>query len=246
MPDKLRLSLFTALPLCRAEGLAALLDGLEADPEFRPTNWGENERAAQPYKRSALLKEVGGYKPGLRMPGVARRKEPRYAGYFNADATGAQAVHLEFAGAPGAEALGGIFRFGSRLAEHLRPLFGFAHPVWLGKGQEYNVAGRLDAKEFRKFGPRSICARTWLGPWLVEEIGRDRLDSAGAVVTDAVWGGVETDLLPDPWTREIGPLAKARTRVMAALADAGVFGDYSVSMKYKPGQRWAGVPAPVE
>jgi hypothetical protein len=244
MPDKVRISLFTALPLCREEGLAALLDGLEAVPAFRPTHWGENERALLPYDRAAVLAEVGAYPPGLRMPGIARREPVRYTGYFNADASPAQGVHLEVPGELGSEQLRDVFAFGTALADRLRPLYGLVHPVWLGQGQEYNVSGRIDVKEFKKFGPRSVCARTWLGPGLVGLIGRDLLDRSGALVTDTAWGGVQLELLPEAWNHGITALEEARSRVMAALSPAGVFGDYAVSRQYKPGPRWSGVPAP--
>jgi hypothetical protein len=232
MPDKIRLTLFTVLPLCRKEGLTAFLEGLEAGG-LTPTNWGENERAPNAYDRSVFLAEVADYSPGVRMPGIASRTGLKYTGHFNADAS-VQGVYLEFIGKVD---LRTVFASGSHLAEPLNPLFGFVHPVWLGKGQEYNVSGRLDRKEFMKFGPRAMCARTWLGRSLVELIGRELLDRSGAVVETA--SGIEVDLLPEPWERDIEALADAQRRVMAVLAPVGVFGDYAVSRQYKPGQRWA-------
>jgi hypothetical protein len=208
-----------------------------------PDPLGEDERARLPYERAAVLAEIGTYPPDLRIPGIARRASGGYTGYFNADASPAQGVHLEFSGGPEAGALQGLFQFGSILADSLRPLFGFTHPVWLGRGQEYNVAGRLDVKEFKKYGPRSLCARTWIGPWLVGLIGRDRLERVGGV-TDTDWGGVQIDLLPTVWSHDIEPLADARTRAMSTLAEAGVFGDYAVARQYKPGLRWQDVPNP--
>ena len=168
----------------------------------------------------------------------------KYDGYFTAST--AQWVEFIIPGQGQQLSPQMVFEFGTTLADHLHPVFGFVHPVWLGKGQEYNAAGVLNDKELKEYGPQSICARTWLGPWLVHQIGRDLLDHCGAVVADTPWGGVTVDLLPDPWTHDIEPLAEARLRVMAALAPSGVFGDYSVPRKYKPGPKWTGLPAPTK
>jgi hypothetical protein len=125
------------------------------------------------------------------------------------------------------------------LARHLTPLFGTAHPVWLGKGQDYNAASVLCDKELRQFGPGSLCARTWFGPHLVKLIGRERLAGAVHSLIDLPAGVVQADLLPEPWAHDISDLAPARVRGMAVLAEAEVFGDYSVRRHTKAGRLWA-------
>lgn len=237
----MRLALFTPLPLGRRKGLNALLDGLESDELFGPTHWGDNERARNNYVRAEMVDTISAYKPGYFVPGLARRKGVKYVGYFDADAGPVQSLHIDFRHEL-SEHLEQIFALGTALFRRLKPLFGFVHPVWSGRGQEYNVAGRLNGKEFRKYGPRSMCPRTWLGPPLIEAIGRERLAACGVVVADTRWGGAEVDLLPGPWRHDIGPLDNVRTRVMTALAPAGVFGDYSRSLHYKPGPNWTEIP----
>ena len=243
LPDKIRLAMFTPMPLCHGAGATALLDGLTADARFAPTHWGENERCRQQYVRADMIAAVGEYPPGHSMPGIARRKAIPYAGYFDADASAAQGIHLDFPAVTREAELAAVFELGRALAAHLRPLFGYVHPVWLGKGQEYNVAGRLDANEFRAFGPRSLCARTWFGPHLVGLLGRERLAASVSMIEDTPGGGVQIDLLPEVWTRDITTLEPARVRGMAALADAEVFGDFTVSRRYKAGRRWDCPPA---
>ena len=73
-PDLVRMALFTALPLYRKKGPNAFLGGLEADGDFAPTHWGENERAKLPYVRAEMVEVAGKYSPGYYMPGIARRK----------------------------------------------------------------------------------------------------------------------------------------------------------------------------
>ena len=186
-PDLIRIAMFTPLPLCRKKGLNALLDGLEAEEKFGPTHWGENERARTVYLRAEMLAVAGKYPPGYFMPGIARRKSVKYAGYLDADSGPVQSVKLHFESELDTQ-LQQIFELGSTLAGRLKPLFGTVQPIWRGKGQEDNVADRMDTDEFREFGPRSICARTFLGPTLVALIGRNRLDQCGAIITDTAWG----------------------------------------------------------
>ena len=163
-----------------------------------------------------------------------------YAGYFNADSGAVQSVKLRFESDLDTQ-LQQVFALGSTLAGKLKPLFGTVQPVWLGQGQDDNVADRLDADEYRNFGPRSICARTFLGPMLVGLIGRENLDDCG-VASDTRWGGVEVDLLAEPWRYGIREIGKARKRALALMAKTGIFGDYSLARKYKPGPRWIEIP----
>jgi hypothetical protein len=216
--------------------VSALLDALGSD--FTPTHWGENERCRLAFDREKMIATIGAYPPDHYIPGVARRRPFAYAGWFVTDAGTMQKVYLEFGPPPDPAALQTVFDLGERLARHLTPLFGTVHPVWLGKGQDYNAASVLCDKELRQFGPGSLCARTWFGPHLIDLIGRERLAGAVHSLVELPGGCVQADLLSDPWAHDIGTLEPARVRGMAALAEAEVFGDYSVFRKYKAGVRW--------
>ena len=243
LPDKIRLTLFTPLPLCQKAGVTALLDGLSELKRFAPTHWGENERCRNAFVRRSMIAAVSKYPPDHYIPGIARRMAISYAGYFDADAGPAQGVRLDFSAIESEAEMMAVFELGRSLAAHLRPHFGFVHPVWLSKGQVYNVAGRLNANEFRAFGPRSLCARTWFGPHLLTLLGRERLAGAVHSLEDLPGGGVQADLLERPWEHGIVKLERARKRGMAVLADAEVFGDLSKSGHYKAGRRWVCPPA---
>lgn len=169
---------------------------------------------------------------------MARRRTPNYRGHATLLFDDVQSLTLEFKVNSETE-LRQLFELGSNMATPLQPVFGFVHTVWFKKGQEYNVAGRLAAKELRKYGPRSICARTWFGPGLIESIGRRVIEECELETRELAWGGLELDLVPSPWMSTIGELNAHRKTAMEKLEPTGVFGVYS-KRPYCAGLNWKG------
>ena len=112
VPDTIRVVLFTPLSQCSESGLNAMLDGLEQLPKFCPTHWGDNERCREVYDRAGFWKLLHDVTPGIYLPGIARRSAPKYTGYFNADDSAAQGVHLEFPATESRPLMKSIFEFG--------------------------------------------------------------------------------------------------------------------------------------
>lgn len=237
MPDAVKIALFTRGTYQKG-GKQRLANALEALP-FPVTHWGIEERKLSPYVRQEFVDALP-REPHFLTPTIARRKTAKYKGYISLAFADLQGFHIELDALEDGEGLRPVFEFGSNLANSLEPFFGFVHPVWYKKGQEYNVAGRLTAKEVREFGPRSLCARTWLSSTLVQMLGRERIEACGLEIRETAWGGLELDLLPDPWSSTIRKLESKRKKAMEILAPAGIFGDYAKSFHYAPGANWGG------
>lgn len=235
IPDVVRVVLFTRR-LFEPGGAERLADALETEP-YPATHWGIEERKLSLYDRNTFLVEMpkaSSVRPRI----VARRRTPRYSGYATLLFDDVQSLTLEFKAKKEME-LPHIFELGSNMATSLEPIFGFVHPIWYKQGQEYNVAGRLAAKEVRKYGLRSVCARTWFGPDIIESIGRKLLDECDLQIREVAWGGLELDLTTSPWLSTIDELNVRRKAAMKKLEPTGVFGDYS-KRPYKSGAKWQG------
>jgi len=220
------------------QGVELLLTAL--GPDYVPTHWGLDERAPNPFDVEAVVAGVLGLPTSVAMPALHRRKSPRYQAYFTAKNQGLTGVKLEFSSMTSVLALRRVFELGARLASALKPHFGFVHPIWrLGdRSQTYSAIGILSVTEYAKFGPKGLCARTWIGPLLLDRITTALLRGSGAFVVQESWGGAHVDLVEEPWSAGFERLAQAQTRSMQHLVPAGVWSDHSVPYDPKPGPRW--------
>src|SRR4051812_37839493 len=96
MADRTLVVIFTKTALRSETGLERLLDAFDSVEEFTPTHWGQDERARDPYDRAQLIKEVSSLKSEFGMPGLQRRRPPRYKAYFSAKNSGLKVVKVEF------------------------------------------------------------------------------------------------------------------------------------------------------
>jgi hypothetical protein len=141
-----------------------------------------------------------------------------------------------------------LFEAHAQMCGILRPLFGTLLPFFRNIGEVWtddaalNITTRFD---LMVYGLPPLGARTWLGPYAVQQIGRARLESAPDVVLrDQADGAVMVDLSPEPWTLD-GPTCLSRARAVTAhLAESGAFGDYREPIRFKRpyNPRW--VPPP--
>jgi hypothetical protein len=238
MPNRVEISVITKSSLRSRAGLEQLLDAFESVNEFTPTHWGVDERARNPYNRKELVATVSAFKSDFYLPGLHRRQVPRYQAYFSARNQGLNYVKVEFGSSLRQKDLPRVFTLGDALAANLKAEFGFVHPVWLEGSQEYCASGKITADELQKYGPTSVCARTWFGPHLVQLIGQERLSSSGAVIQATPWGAIQLDLVQHPWTSDVEELSSRQVEVMKHLQPTGVFGDYTQVLEYKPGSSW--------
>lgn len=88
-----------------------------------------------------------------------------------------------------------------------------------------NLAARATPEKYRNVGPGGLAMRTHFGPFLVAQIGRERLLSLPAPtrVTELAWGGVRIDLVPEPWLASQASLRQAFATTRAHLEPAQFF-----------------------
>jgi hypothetical protein len=147
---------------------------------------------------------------------------------------------LSYESAMSASHLPAIFEGATRLANTLRPEFGFVHLFWLQEParESYNFGYRLQARDLDSVGIGNVHARTWFGPYLIELIGRPLLLGLPSAV-EMVWGGIEVDLVAKPWLADADTLWEAQNNLMKQLRARGVVGTFKgPPMRWKPGPRW--------
>ncbi|MBE9127621.1 MULTISPECIES: hypothetical protein [unclassified Coleofasciculus] len=242
MPDRVEIVVITKSSLRSSPGLEHLVNAFESVKEFVPTHWGVDERARNPYDRNEVLTTVSDFKTDFYMPGLHRGQSPRYKAYFSARNQGLNYVNVEFGSSLRQKDLPRVFALGDALAAELEAEFGLVHPVWLEGSQEYCASGKINADELQKYGLNPVCARTWFGSHLVQLIGRERLSNSGAIIQDTPWGGIQLDLVQQPWESDVETLSSRQHEVMKHLQPSGVFGDYTTILAYKPGANWIPIP----
>lgn len=230
----------TQLSLRTRKGVSLLLDAFESVTDLRPTHWGPDERARNAYERDEMISAVSGFSHDFRVPGLRRTKPPRYKAYFSANNEGLNDITVEFGPSLHSRDLKLFFLLGNALAERVAPEYGFVHLIWrLGdRSQEYNASGILSAGELQACGPKAPPSRTWYGPYFVRLIGRERLCTCGADIQETSWGGIQLDLVRDPWESDFDRLHAQQMSVMNNLQPSGIFGDYTKPLKCAPGPRW--------
>ncbi len=247
MPDNVFIELLTCARLHSRDELNRLLMALENSVDGPPTHWGHEDRADVVYQHNNLLDEITSLTGDALVPTLHRRKSPRYETSFSIRRHDFNFVSVEFASGVPDEKLVDVFSLGNALADALQVEFGIVHPVWqLGeRSQPYTESGVFSPSELNEYGPRAICARTWLGPSIARMIGRKRLIDAGCFVTDTAWGGLQIDLLSPPWDATFDLVSAQQTTVMSRLASTEVFGNYCRgSHPTKPGTRWIPLSVP--
>lgn len=239
LPDAIHIVILTTMPLRSKRTLGLLLDAFEGINDMSPTNWGPDERARNPYNREEMIAEVTAMED-FSSPGLRRARPPRYQGYFWANNSGLKTVKVEFGSGLRQKDLPIIFQLGDAIAEALKPEYGLVHMIWRKEDSvgTYSATSVLTAEKFQDCGPKPPTARTWFGPHLVKLIGRKRLDALDVPVKKTAWGGVELDLVADPWEADFNILSSKQKEVLEQLKESGVFGDYTDWHDCKPGPRW--------
>jgi hypothetical protein len=128
----------------------------------------------------------------------------------------------------------------TRLAEAFQPEFGFVHQVWEAdtpEAETYSYGIRLALKDLRSYGFCRIHPRNWFGPDLLSVLGKERLLSLPFTRTTS-WGGIELDLVENPWEADFETLYKRQQEVVRIFASWGLMGDYSSVSQKRPGPNW--------
>jgi|GEM_PF-2801250 hypothetical protein len=237
MPDQVKITIITKYCLRCHAALERLVDAVESIKAFIPTHWGLDERAPNLYNRDELIATVSILKSDFYLPSLQRKNPPRYKAYFSSASKSLNYVTIEFGASLSKKDYKHVFALGNAMAEKLEAEFGIVHPVWFEGSQEYCASGQITASEFLDYGLTPVCARTWFSSHLVNLISRESLSNSGAIIQDTSWGGLQLDLVQNPWESDVETLSCKQLSVMNYLKPSGVFGDYR-EVDYKPGVNW--------
>jgi hypothetical protein len=240
-PDFVRLTMFSWVSLQSKQGLGDLID-LLAEHNLTPTHTGSDERAKGKFDRDALIDKVTAADKGV-MVVLVKKKEPAYYAHFFAKRKGLTKLMVEWKPAP--PELVDAFRLGEDLATLFRAEFGMVQPMFRGH-DDFNRYGIMEVDWLTRNGPSGVAARNFYGAYMTKAIGMDRLKKSKAALRELKYGGVELDLVTDPWTANLETLKRRQKETMAALAPSGIFGDYSNSPFFKPAPNWKPIPEPAK
>jgi hypothetical protein len=218
--------------------LSRVLVALEEEPQAAPTHASYDERKRLPYDREAALQSFGLKRS--RGINLWRGQVPKYTnGYLSTHQTVYNHVSADYSSSLRKFQLLELFATWTRLAAKLEPEFGLVHMRWsLGaESEEYNYGFRLNPKELRQFGFCSLHSRTWFGPDLTSVIGEQRL-LALPNTEKTPWGGLQLDLVENPWLADFSTMARRQREVESVFASWGLMGNYSNSSNVIPGPNW--------
>jgi hypothetical protein len=254
LPRRITITLFTLVNLKNRQNLDALLDVFEQFSALRPHKWKKDDIAKpkELYDRHVLTETVG-ICWDMDTPMLYGSKGIPYESYFGFESNRQHpnmkrlnGLYWDLDVPPKFQKVDLIFEFSRRLADVIQPEHGCIDFVcYDSKASELYSPG-IKRQEFQENGVPSLGIRTWMGQHVTNQIGLERLKSCGAVFCETSWGGVELDLVEQPWLADFDTLLQAKQRIMPHLEPSGVFGDYSKYPLplYTPAPNW--VPIPLE
>lgn len=236
-PFRITISMRGTRPLYVNENLSAFLEAFERST-FAPDRWSATERGALPYSRQEILELAsrGKGRPLRQAYAFIRRtKNPRFECRFDlSDRTGFRMepnpkltkAHWE-----------GLFRFADELASICQPHWGGCHIWYLARpldrrdgpfnqdelDAEIMMSGALLAPvDYYDHGPEGLVMRTYIGPHFLRQLGEERVRTLPLELDSPPWGGFRVDVLPRPWTANLGELLGPWRKGMAHLRPAEV------------------------
>ncbi len=232
--DKLFVKLIA--PNLPIETVPRILDGLEANPVLDATHASGDERKRVPYVR-ATAEEAA--RNGF--VSLWRTKAPKYGGWLSTKSSTTDGLTLEFNPAPSPPALAAVFDGAARLADVMRPEFGFVHLCYVRDPDAvaYNRGfASMTGRVLDRVGIANVHARNWFGPYLVKLLGRDFL-LAFPYAREKSWGGIQVDLVAEPWSSDFETLRVGQEEVMKRLNATGtVCATEGPPVLWKPGPNW--------
>ncbi len=235
MVDELNINLLFPVDTGVPSEISRVLGLLESEELAAPTHASRDPRKREPYDRQRLLDALA----GRRISGLHlwRSKAPKYSnGYVSANCRTHNHVTVDYAGAGLKEArLAELFATWTRLAEATRTEFGFVHCLFNNERSDaYNYGIRVKFSDLRDFGLKTLHARTWFGTDLTMIIGEKRL-LALPNTRKTSWGGVELDLVAQPWLADFDTLFKRQQELIDIFKSWGLMGNLPTSCRLSPG-----------
>jgi hypothetical protein len=224
------------------DNLRRLVELLDGTPTWRPTHWAyQDGKAALKYSPETFLKAVAKLELDASYSiDLLRRKGPKYKADFPLWSE-IGAFDMSLLGPKDEKECEKFFAFAGALVELFRPMFAILHMRWmLGKlSEQYNRTYQLSANDFLNYGPIALCARTWAGAHVFSLLGKENLLAVGLHCRETSWGGLEIDLVPEPWQSDFETVSACQKKAMKKLKPLGVLGDYrGVPIPTVAGARW--------
>ncbi|MCY6494315.1 hypothetical protein [Leptolyngbya sp. GGD] len=253
MLSKIAIDLFTLKSFSQAEKIRSHLDLLTSS-NFAPTHWGVNERpnSRRKYSTEEVLFSID---ENNTFDGMClyRKSSPSYTIFYSSGSDTPlipNALHCSFEkGVTSLDPINlkSIFSLGSLLAAELEVVYGYIWLYWNENEawKQYMPQSLINSFELAKYGPNPVQARTWFGSYLTQLIGKDVFSQCGVLMRDTSWGGLELDLVPEPWNSSLEEVLAQQKKAMSTLSKTGIFGDYQKFADYAPGESWSpffGVP----
>jgi hypothetical protein len=253
LPRRITFTLITLVDFKDRQNLDSLLNVFESFPILQPQKWAKDDRAKskQPYERQALAKMVSTCSSEA-IPMLYGKKPVPYEFFFEFERNHQNSANKCLNGvywyldAPPNfnDSLDSIFKFSQKLADIVCPEYGSINLIWDHPQIGELISPGIKIPEFQQNGVPSLGIRTWMGLDIIDKIGIDRLKSCGAIVHQTDWGGIQLDLVEQPWLADFDTLLQAKQRIMANLEPSGMFGDYSNYPwpLYSPAPNWIPIP----
>lgn len=231
-PEKIRFEMTGEQPFYERTVLAPVIEALCANASFVPEEMGLGEHSGRPFDIAEALLNAGG-KSSQHMLRLERKSRLNHTTLVRLNNMPGLIVELSKA-TPAAD-WRQLFDLADSLAEAYRPDIAWVHlyssvepPV---DSDEDKTQALMDAVvvgsgiNYMDDGPGGLGLRTYVGPRLVDLIGRDLLLSTPVSLTELSWGGVRLDLVAEPWQATQSELHAAWLGATAHLRPAGVFSE---------------------
>ncbi len=249
--SRLQISVTFRMSRFRKALLDSALETLEKSSNFAALEWGYDELIRFPYEREKVLNAFFLEDPTESIL-LLKKSMSKYYSLVFAPKGELGKFEINHEGKLGKKDLVDGFELGGRLASIFKSDFAFVH--WAGEitgpgGGALNGALKKRARKFaystefsqaelRECGPRSFYARNWLAGEFLQRFKANVFEEHGCTISQNVWGGIQVDLVPEPWNADQRKLMEAQESINGAFSKLGLMGDYSNSLNIRPGKEW--------
>jgi hypothetical protein len=252
LPRRIIITMFSLVNFKNPKHLESLINVFEEFSALRPHKWAKDDvaRSKQMYSREALMEMVMTCWD-MDTPMLYGNKAIPYESFFGFETNRQNPTWRYLNGfywdldvPSNFQDIGLIFEFSRRLSDIVQPEYGSLGFVWKHHQASKLYSPSIQRDDLQKNGVPSLSIRTWMGQHIMEQIGLERLKLCGANSRQTSWGGIELDLVEQPWVADFDTLLQAKQRIMRNLEPSGVFGDYSnyPLPLYTPAPNWSPIP----